>query len=74
MFYPEGSTSVVAQIVETRHRGPCGKVSYGSFAAANREIKSLKRSGKDRKYQGYLHSYACRECRAIHVGHTSYED
>lgn len=74
MFYPEGSTSVIAQIVETRHRGPCGKACYGSQGAADRARKAMKRSGKDRKYQGYLHAYVCKDCRAWHVGHTSYED
>ena len=76
MVYPEGSTSVIAAtfFITERHRGNCGKACYGSKASADRSVKALRRSGKDRKYEGYLHSYVCKQCRAWHVGHTSYED
>lgn len=57
-----------------KHRGPCGKACYGSFNAAQRSVRALQRTGKDRRYQGYLHPYVCKECRAYHVGHTEYHD
>lgn len=69
---PESSTSVSVPV--QLHRGPCGKACYGSRGAADRARKSMKRSGKDRSYQGYLHAYVCKQCRAWHVGHTDYED
>ena len=56
------------------HRCQCGKARYTSHDAAERSIKALKRSGKDRKYQGYLHPYICPIGRVWHVGHTEYED
>ena len=56
------------------HRGPCGKACYGSEKAAWRAVRQLKRSGKDRSYEGYLHPYPCPICRVFHVGHTEYEE
>lgn len=70
---PFESSSVMAY-QPLRHRGMCGKACYGSRASADRTVKGMKRRGNDRKYEGYLHSYVCKECRAWHVGHTSYED
>jgi hypothetical protein len=69
----EPSTSAMFQI-PVRHRGLCGKACYGSRGAAERQVKSMKRSGKARPYQGYLHAYVCKVCRAWHVGHTEYEE
>lgn len=71
---PEGSTSVLMLPVDTRHRGQCGKACYGSKGAADRSVKAMKRTGRDQRYRGYLHSYICTICRAWHVGHTEYED
>lgn len=70
------SSTCVGRITEPepKHRGRCGKANYGSFGAARRSIRAMQRSGKDRKYQGYLHPYVCTDCRAIHVGHTEYEE
>lgn len=68
-------SSTMAMAVEPpRHRGHCGKACYGSKDAAKRARNAMRRSGKDRKYQGYLHEYVCKQCRAWHVGHTDYED
>ena len=56
------------------HRCECGKACYGSRAAADRAVKTLRRSQKDRKYEGYLHAYVCTVGRVWHIGHTGYED
>ena len=71
-----GSSTRHGQIDEpvVKHRGRCGKASYGSYGAADRAIKKMKRAGKARPYEGYLHPYICDECRVYHVGHTAYED
>lgn len=69
----EPSTSVIfARSV--LHRCSCGKACFGSRGAAERNIKQLRRSGKDRKYEGYLHPYVCPVGRVWHVGHTEYEE
>jgi len=51
MVYPEGSTSAIASMffITERHRGNCGKACYGSKASADRSVKAMRRSGKDRK-------------------------
>lgn len=71
-----GSSTLTGQVWEPqqKHRGDCGKACYGSYGAAHRARRAMQRSGKDRKYEGYLHEYPCPDCRAWHVGHTAYED
>lgn len=71
-----GSSTFAGRLHEPEllHRGRCGKARYGSYDAAKRSIRSMQRSQKDRKYEGYLHPYVCKECRVYHVGHTAYEE
>jgi hypothetical protein len=54
-------------------RRGCGKASYASESAARRSMRTMQKWGRGRSYAGRLHPYLCRECRAWHVGHTSYE-
>ena len=56
-----------------RHRGHCGKACYGSRWAAERNVKQMKRHGKDQCYRGRLHAYVCKDCKAWHVGHIDDE-
>ena len=69
----EPSTSVIFA-KRVLHRCQCGKACFGSHGAASRAVKALRRSGKDRKYEGYLHPYVCPIGRVWHVGHTEYEE
>ena len=70
----EPSTAVMFAKPTLHRCHACGKACYGSEAAADRAVKALRRSGKDRKYQGYLHPYVCVEGRIWHIGHTGYDD
>lgn len=53
------------------HRGECGKACYPGRASAQRALRTIQRHGKSRSFDGRLHVYPCKDCRAWHVGHTS---
>lgn len=54
--------------------GICGKARYTSAGAARHAIHTLERRGLARSYDGRLHAYPCKHCRAWHVGHTNRRD
>lgn len=59
--------------VDPLHRDLCGKACYPWQGSAQRALRQLQRRGKSRTWEGRLHVYHCRECRAWHVGHTRYD-
>lgn len=70
-WMPDGSTSVIAYVVEPRHRCDCGKARYATEGEASRAVKRMKARGRDHSYAGWLHPYRCPDRKGVwHVGHT----
>ena len=58
-----------------RPRCFCGKARYATEREANRAARRMKRTGRDRAWEGLLRPYMCPERKGIwHVGHDGYLD
>ena len=73
---PAEKDKSLAQI--TTEAAPSGQAAHVPYRQTLKdEQEAAPRAGDlimDPKYQGYLHEYVCKLCRAWHVGHTDYED